>query len=151
MQLKQSIYFHSPIFLQNILTTIYGRVLYQERYGPVYQKRLQELKEKERFRTNAQSGTTGTTESISTVLPDVQSVLSRTVRATPNQITASSIGRVKAHSGVEQGNPPDTQCGRSCKNPGADSRENRRNDGEVDSSPLYKGRHADPDGTPRLF
>ncbi|OIN66104.1 CoF synthetase [Exiguobacterium sp. KRL4] len=55
MQLKQSIYFHSPIFIQNILTTIYGRVLFQERYGPVYQKRFQELKEKERFRVHAQN------------------------------------------------------------------------------------------------
>lgn len=54
MQLKQSIYFHSPIFIQNILTTIYGRVLYQERYGSVYQKRFQELKEKEQFRINAE-------------------------------------------------------------------------------------------------
>lgn len=54
MQLKQSIYFHSPIFIQNILTTIYGRVLYQERYGSVYQKRFQELKEKEQFRVNAE-------------------------------------------------------------------------------------------------
>ncbi|WP_404274293.1 phenylacetate--CoA ligase family protein [Exiguobacterium undae] len=54
MQLKQSIYLHSPIFIQNILTTIYGRVLYQERYGSVYQKRFQELKEKEQFRVNAE-------------------------------------------------------------------------------------------------
>ena len=48
MQLKESIYFHSPIFIQNILTTLYGRVLYQERYGSAYRNRLEELKLKER-------------------------------------------------------------------------------------------------------
>ncbi|VWX38547.1 phenylacetate--CoA ligase family protein [Exiguobacterium oxidotolerans] len=48
MQLKESIYFHSPIFIQNILTTIYGRVLYQERYGAAYHARFEELKRKER-------------------------------------------------------------------------------------------------------
>ncbi|ASI35537.1 MULTISPECIES: phenylacetate--CoA ligase family protein [unclassified Exiguobacterium] len=48
MQLKESIYFHSPIFIQNILTTLYGRVLYQERYGSAYRNRFEELKRKER-------------------------------------------------------------------------------------------------------
>ncbi len=46
MQLKESIYFHSPIFIQNLLTTLQGRRLFHERYGPAYQQRLQELKQK---------------------------------------------------------------------------------------------------------
>ncbi|MDX1259445.1 phenylacetate--CoA ligase family protein [Exiguobacterium sp. K1] len=48
MALKEEIYYNSPIFIQNILTSMYGKKLMQERYGPGYEKKLQELRVKDR-------------------------------------------------------------------------------------------------------
>ena len=48
MALKEEIYYNSPIFIQNILTSMYGKKLMQERYGPEYEKKLQELRVKDR-------------------------------------------------------------------------------------------------------
>lgn len=48
MALKEEIYYNSPIFIQNILTSMYGKKLMQERYGPGYEKKLQELRGKDR-------------------------------------------------------------------------------------------------------
>lgn len=48
MALKEEIYYNSPIFIQNILTSMYGKKLMQERYGPGYEKKIQELRVKDR-------------------------------------------------------------------------------------------------------
>ena len=48
MALKEEIYYNSPIFIQNILTSMYGKKLMQERYGSGYEKKLQELRVKDR-------------------------------------------------------------------------------------------------------
>jgi len=46
MGLKEDIYFRSPIFVQNILTSIYGRKLMRERYGETYERIIEELRAK---------------------------------------------------------------------------------------------------------
>ncbi|MGE6553798.1 phenylacetate--CoA ligase family protein [Exiguobacterium artemiae] len=48
MALKEEIYYKSPIFIQNILTSMYGKKLMQERYGSGYERKLQELRVKDR-------------------------------------------------------------------------------------------------------
>ncbi|AFS70643.1 phenylacetate--CoA ligase family protein [Exiguobacterium antarcticum] len=47
MGIKEQVYLSSPVFLQNLLTTVYGYQLQRERYGSAYQKRFQELLAKE--------------------------------------------------------------------------------------------------------
>ena len=46
MGIKEQVYLYSPVFLQNLLTTLYGYQLQRDRYGPVYQQRFQELMDK---------------------------------------------------------------------------------------------------------
>ncbi len=48
MALKEDFYYKSPIFIQNILTSIYGKKLMQERYGPEYEAKMKDLREKDR-------------------------------------------------------------------------------------------------------
>ncbi|WP_029331615.1 phenylacetate--CoA ligase family protein [Exiguobacterium oxidotolerans] len=48
MALKEEFYYKSPIFIQNILTSLYGKKLMGERYGAGYEKMLRELREKDR-------------------------------------------------------------------------------------------------------
>ncbi|KOP29404.1 phenylacetate--CoA ligase family protein [Exiguobacterium acetylicum] len=47
MGIKEQIYNRSPLFLQDLFTTLYGYQLHRERYGPVYQERLQTLLKRE--------------------------------------------------------------------------------------------------------
>jgi len=47
MAFKENFYYRSPLFVQNILTSLYGKYLTLERYGPAYRQRLNELIEKE--------------------------------------------------------------------------------------------------------
>jgi len=47
MSLKENVYHHSPVFLQHLLTSLYGTYLRLERYGPAYRKRMTELIGKE--------------------------------------------------------------------------------------------------------
>ncbi|WP_214851388.1 phenylacetate--CoA ligase family protein [Exiguobacterium sp. s193] len=47
MGIKEQVYMHVPIFLQNVLTTLHGYHLQRERYGAFYQDRFQELIVKE--------------------------------------------------------------------------------------------------------
>ncbi len=49
MLLHESIYFSSPIFLQNILVSLYGYKLYRERYGDNASKYNKKLEESESF------------------------------------------------------------------------------------------------------
>lgn len=46
MGIKEQVYLYSPVFLQNLLTTLYGYQLQRDRYGPAYQQRFQELMDK---------------------------------------------------------------------------------------------------------
>ncbi|ACB61121.1 Coenzyme F390 synthetase-like protein [Exiguobacterium sibiricum 255-15] len=46
MGIKEQVYLYSPVFMQNLLTTLYGYRLQRERYGPAYQTRFQELADK---------------------------------------------------------------------------------------------------------
>ncbi|MCY1689981.1 hypothetical protein OVA29_03420 [Exiguobacterium sp. SL14] len=48
MALKEEFYYRSPIFIQNWLTSLYGRKLMQERYGPFYEQKMKELRMKDR-------------------------------------------------------------------------------------------------------
>ncbi|WP_214846210.1 MULTISPECIES: phenylacetate--CoA ligase family protein [unclassified Exiguobacterium] len=48
MALKEDLYYKSPIFIQNILTSIYGKKLMHERYGARYEQKLMQLREKDR-------------------------------------------------------------------------------------------------------
>ncbi|MEW8974757.1 MAG: phenylacetate--CoA ligase family protein [Exiguobacterium sp.] len=50
MALKENIYYRSPIFIQNWLTSLYGRKLMQERYGRFYEQKMKELRMKDRTR-----------------------------------------------------------------------------------------------------
>ncbi len=53
MALKENIYYRSPIFIQNWLTSLYGRKLMQERYGRLYEQKMKELRMKDRTRNNS--------------------------------------------------------------------------------------------------
>jgi phenylacetate-CoA ligase len=49
MKLIEIIYYNSPVFMQNIFTSMYGIKLYSERYGKIYNQYLDELLESQWF------------------------------------------------------------------------------------------------------
>ncbi len=69
MGIKEQVYLFSPVFMQNLLTTLYGYRLQRERYGPAYQKRFQELADKCGKANRCGTGSIDTSQYVFAVLP----------------------------------------------------------------------------------